>query len=786
MLLAEAIDSRSKTVEDVLETLKKGTLLWKVRSFSNWYRRKYVLDDKNGCLRYEPSHKAPCINAENEIVVDDIVDVRKGWKTDIFNKIERAVQKKRTKASGRKAMIDEASCFSVIHGRSKQTLDLVAPNPEVADLWVRGLRHLITVLHGLQQEERFERRVSGSWLKLQFQEADVDKNGSLNFEECIKLLKQLNVKLPKHTVRRLFDSANTNKNMRNGEQVLDSEEFVTFYMNLMSRSEVKELFTRYSKNGQEMSAQELLQFIQKEQHCKDFTIEQCNTLIETFEQSQLKQSGKASLIGFTSILMSKQFEVFNLRHTVVYQDMTYPLSHYYIASSHNTYLTGNQLSGESSVEGYIDALKRGCRCVELDCWDGPEGDPIIYHGYTLTSKILFRDVLVDAIKPYAFYTSEYPVILSLENHCSEQQQEVLAKHLRDILQDMLYTEAVTEDMPFLPSPEALKRKVIVKAKKLSAKPNESESDDEEDADRPGMDVKANASQKKKVVAEGLSSLVNICQAVHFHGFQEAKTNGDAVLYCVAGKCYQMSSFSEAKAQDLIEKSGKEFVQYNARQLSRIYPSGTRTGSSNYKPTPLWNVGCQIVALNYQSSRRPIFLNESKFRQNGGCGYVLKPKYLCGGTDYDPNAVGNRPSTELKLTIISGQHIPKADQNLEGEVVDPYVVVKVVGHPADAQKSKTNPIRNNGNNVLTALIQPESRTGFNPRWDHQMTFALKRPELAMLHFIVKDSSTTGKDAMLGMYALPFGSMQPGYRHIYLLDYMRTLVSPATLFVHVSIS
>jgi hypothetical protein len=28
------------------------------------------------------------------------------------------------------------------------------------------------------------------------------------------------------------------------------------------------------------------------------------------------------------------------------------------------YLTGNQLRGESSVEGYIDALKRGCRCVE--------------------------------------------------------------------------------------------------------------------------------------------------------------------------------------------------------------------------------------------------------------------------------------------------------------------------------------------------------------------------------------------------------------------------------------
>jgi hypothetical protein len=46
-----------------------------------------------------------------------------------------------------------------------------------------------------------------------------------------------------------------------------------------------------------MDAKELCEFIQKEQHYKNFTVEQCNTLIETFEQSQLKDAGKISLIG---------------------------------------------------------------------------------------------------------------------------------------------------------------------------------------------------------------------------------------------------------------------------------------------------------------------------------------------------------------------------------------------------------------------------------------------------------------------------------------------------------
>ena len=165
------------------------------------------------------------------------------------------------------------------------------------------------------------------------------------------------------------------------------------------------------------------------------------------------------------------------------QDMSAPLAHYLIDSSHNTYLEGDQLGGAASVSAYISVLQKGCRCVELDCWDGPDGEPVIYHGGTLTGRVLFADA-ARALNEYGFVASPYPLILSLEVHCSARGQERMAAILSEALGSSLVTlagedaGAAAEAVPLqpslcallspeaseLPSPLALTGRVIIKAK----------------------------------------------------------------------------------------------------------------------------------------------------------------------------------------------------------------------------------------------------------------------------------------------------------------------------------
>jgi phosphatidylinositol phospholipase C epsilon len=224
--------------------------------------------------------------------------------------------------------------------------------------------------------------------------------------------------------------------------------------------------------GRSVTVAGLVQFMETQQH-ESCSPESARETIRRFENDRVLRSHHLlSYQGFAAFVTHSSNFAFRSEHLrPIDEDMHFPLSHYYIASSHNTYLTGHQLKGESSVELYSQVLLTGCRCVELDCWDGDDGHPMIYHGHTLTTKIPFRPV-VEAIQRSAFVTSPYPVILSVENHCSLQQQAKMAQIFHQVFGDRLVTRFLFEwdfsDDARLPSPSQLRYRIIIKNKKWHA------------------------------------------------------------------------------------------------------------------------------------------------------------------------------------------------------------------------------------------------------------------------------------------------------------------------------
>jgi phosphatidylinositol phospholipase C delta len=260
----------------------------------------------------------------------------------------------------------------------------------------------------------------------------------------------------------------------------------------------------------------------------------------------------------------------------------------------------------------------------------------------------------------------------------------------------------------MPTPESLRHKILVKAKRLP--PGASQDDDIEEEPDEGEDERDDAKKTKtQKISKKLSDLVNYIHAVHFKSFDDSLANA---------KYYHMSSFGEAKTIKFTEDpvNGPKFVKYNCRQLSRIYPGGKRQDSSNLKIVQGWNAGCQIVALNYQTDDRQNYLNRARFSANGGCGYVLKPEFLRNpNLSYSPSANSQIdrkkfPGLKLKLEIISGQHIPRPHGVDKGEIIDPFVHIRVRGHDDDFHHSsndvQTPSVHNNGKNpsvIFTIFI-----------------------------------------------------------------------------------
>ncbi|XP_053696372.1 1-phosphatidylinositol 4,5-bisphosphate phosphodiesterase classes I and II isoform X2 [Sabethes cyaneus] len=257
------------------------------------------------------------------------------------------------------------------------------------------------------------------------------------------------------------------------------EDFFNLYKNLTQRGEVEKVYDELVGTSKRrlMSTSQLVDFLNKTQRdprLNEILHPYANTarardIIQEYEPNKFNaQKGQLSFDGFLRYLMSEDNPIMAASKLDLCDDMDQPLSHYFINSSHNTYLTGHQLTGKSSVEIYRQSLLAGCRCVELDFWNGRTEEPVIVHGYTFVPEICAKDVL-EAIAETAFKTSEFPVILSFENHCNPRQQAKIANYCRDIFGDMLLDRPLDshplEPGSDLPPPSLLKRKIIIKNKK---------------------------------------------------------------------------------------------------------------------------------------------------------------------------------------------------------------------------------------------------------------------------------------------------------------------------------
>lgn len=565
-----------------------------------------------------------------------------------------------------------------------RALHLIIPNKQHFEVFISSIWQLVKfrrdVMSGLALAG--SNFVDVHWKKYQ--------NSSINLDMLASIAKQMHVHLSRDRLSSLFDLVDKDKN-----RVLNYNEFKQFVELLRKRQDIEQVYAEYLQ-----APEEFMRNTQGEPFSEVFTLAQ-------FEQYLLRKS----------------------RHAPT-ADLSKPLNCYFISSSHNTYLTGRQVVDGSSVESCIRALQEGCRCLELDCWDGSLG-PIVYHGSSisrLTSSVLFSD-LIEGIRKHAFLTSPYPLIISLEIRCSENCQLQIVRILKTILHKLLVTEYVPGA-----SPEQLKHRILIKVKNTDqCLTSDSSSESSEEMSSKLLSLKTKK-PKVRIVPElaELGVYLSGRKFPNFFSFQEPSN----VVY----------SFSERNIASLDKPKLKE---HNSMYLTRVYPSAYRITSTNFEPVQMWELGVQMVALNWQKYDLSMQLNTALF--NAKIGYTLKPQ--------------TRTKARVRIDIISAQQLSRPANLNEGDAFSPAVLLEVLG--VDTQlKWRTQQVANNG---------------FNPQFNFQTEFEVPFLELTFAKFsLVTDQAQVFALTTVNLHLVP-----KGYRHLALHNLQGEEYIFSSLFVKFSI-
>ncbi|CZT47615.1 probable phosphoinositide-specific phospholipase C [Rhynchosporium secalis] len=735
--------------------LLQGTRMTKVTKKNRKKLLSLVLEKEAAKVSWDKNRPS------KSLYIDDIKEIRVGKDARNYRK-EYGVSD-----------ADESRFFSIVYavpdknkGRSQQkTMHLIAEDAETFELWTTTLdaisKHRQDLMASLSSfHDKAVRACWRSEMIRQFQDKHRTEDDELiDFLGVERLCRSLHIHGSSNYIRSKFQQADVSFS-----GCLNFVEFQDFVKLMKRREDVKRIYEGITfdlKKG--LTLLEFFTFLEKYQH-EDVSSDPAhweNVFNKVIRRSKSKEQAHLDATDgepqrMTEAALSSYFiSTFNVPLKSPPQEYTLdrPMNEYFISSSHNTYLLGRQVAGQSSVEAYISALNGGCRCVEVDCWNGTEG-PVVMHGRTLTSQVSFVDVMT-AISKYAFVKSQFPLWISLEVHCNSQQQAMMAEIIKETCGSKLVTQPIDPSLEQLPTPSQLMNRILIKVKKprdedpeqvggrkrgssLSSPYNRpvqlengpisagllppsaysrktqaatsqpkysgsegqdslssSTSDSESLTDDVARAKESRRANKTSNIIKVLGELGVYSAGLKFHGFDTPESKTYNHIFSFAENTFDKNATTQEEKRII--------TRHNMRYMLRVYPNAWRVASTNFDPLKYWRRSVQMVALNWQTYDLGMQINDAMFAAGTDqSGYVLKPSEL-REIKMLPNvpeeagaghAKRERKNVSFSIEVVSAQQLMRPKGLASNRSVDPYIEVEVY-HADDKTKENKGVVGEGG-------------------------------------------------------------------------------------------